>query len=177
MKRAVEVVRYDERWPEAFRREERRLAVLLGPVAVAIHHIGSTGVPGLWAKPVLDVLVETADLSMIDHIEPAFVAAGYVPKGEYGVEGRRYFSRPKGRELKTHVHVFQEGDPAVARHLLFRNFLRLHTGVAEEYCALKRELAHECGGDADAYQAGKGGFISQIEATLMLPPGQGMFLP
>jgi GrpB-like predicted nucleotidyltransferase (UPF0157 family) len=168
MKKAVQVVPYDERWPEAFGREEGRLAALLGPAAVAIHHIGSTSVLGLWAKPVLDVLVETADLAMIDQLEPAFVAAGYVPKGEYGIAGRRYFSRPKGMELKTHVHVFQEGDPAVARHLLFRDVLRRHPRVAEEYCALKRQLAHECGGDAGAYQAGKGGFISRIEATLML---------
>jgi GrpB-like predicted nucleotidyltransferase (UPF0157 family) len=164
MKRAVQVVPYDERWPEAFVREEDRLAALLGPAAVAIHHIGSTGVPGLWAKPVLDVLVETADLAMIDQLEPAFIAAGYVPKGEHGIAGRRYFSRPKGTELKTHVHAFREGDPSVTRHLLFRDFLRLHPAVAEEYSALKRQLAHECGGDADAYQAGKSSFISRIES-------------
>ena len=164
MKRGVHVVPYDELWPEAFGREEGRLATLLGPAAMAIHHIGSTSVRGLWAKPVLDVLVETADLAMIDQLEPSFISAGYVPKGEYGIPGRRYFSRPQGTELKTHVHAFQEGDLSVTRHLLFRDFLRLHPAVAEEYSALKRQLAHECGGDADAYQAGKSSFIFRIES-------------
>ena len=164
MKKAVQVVPYDDAWPGAFRREDRRLAHLLGPAAVAVHHIGSTSVPGLCSKPVLDVLVETPDLALIDQLEPELVAAGYVAKGEYGIAGRRYFSRPADTELKTHVHVFREGNSVVARHLLFRDYLRLHPHVAAEYCALKRHLAHECGRDAEGYQAGKSSFISRIES-------------
>ena len=163
MEKPIRIVPYDARWPEAFRREEGRLSALIGPAALAIHHIGSTAVPGLCSKPVVDVLVEAADLAWVDQLEPEFVSAGFVPKGEYGIAGRRYFSRPEGRELKTHVHVFQKGDPAVARHLLFRDLLRGEPGVADDYCALKLELAHEHGGDAEAYQNGKAAFISSVE--------------
>lgn len=119
--------------------------------------------PGLCAKPVLDVLVETFDLKLIDRLEPEFAAAGYVARGEYGIVGRRYFSRPEGAELKTHVHVFGEGSPEVRRHLIFRDYLRSHPEVAAEYCALKRLLAHAHDRDAEAYQAGKRDFIARIE--------------
>ena len=129
---------------------------------MAIHHIGSTSVPGLCSKPVLDLLIETSDLRSIDGFQHEFAAVGYMAKGEHGIPGRRYFSRPAGTEMKAHVHAFLAGDPTGARHLLFRDYLRNHPVVAGEYCALKRRLALEHGGDARAYQAGKGAFISRI---------------
>jgi GrpB-like predicted nucleotidyltransferase (UPF0157 family) len=161
----VQVVPWDDSWPEAFRRERDRLAELLGPAASVIHHIGSTSVPGLCSKPVLDLLVETPDLASIDRMEPGLAALGYVAKGEYGIVGRRYFSRPAGVELKTHLHAFRTGDPAVLRHLLFRDHLRSHPEVAGEYGALKRRLADAHAQDPEAYQAGKSAFISRIETS------------
>lgn len=160
----VRVVPYDARWPDAFRRESLRLEALLGTAATAIHHIGSTAVPGLCSKPVLDVLVETADLERVDALEPRFSAAGYLAKGEYGIPGRRYFTRPEGTELKTHVHVFRQGSSAVARHLGFRDYLRVHSDMAAEYGALKQRLARDFERDAAAYQAGKTAFISRGDA-------------
>ena len=160
----VRVVPHDPAWAAAFQREAALLTALLGSAAGAVHHIGSTSVPGLCAKPVLDVLVETPALARVDQREPEMSAAGYEARGEYGVPGRRYFSRPAAPEMKAHVHVFEMGAPDVARHLGFRDYLRLHHEEAVAYCALKRRLARAHPLDPAAYQAGKADFIARIES-------------
>jgi GrpB-like predicted nucleotidyltransferase (UPF0157 family) len=160
----VLVVPYDPAWPEASRRAEGWIGLLLGDAASAIHHIGSTSVPGLCAKPILDVLVEASDLERIDALAPVLVGAGWIARGEYGIPGRRYFVLPTGTELRVDLYTFRRQDPNVVRLLRFRDHLRAHPAAAEAYGALKRRLASEHARDGDAYQEGKGPFVSRILA-------------
>ncbi|MEM9599251.1 MAG: GrpB family protein [Acidobacteriota bacterium] len=162
--KTVAIVPYDPAWPALFEQEARRLRSELNPRGV--HHIGSTGVPGLWAKPVIDVLVETHDLAKVDRAAPLLEARGYDARGEYGIPNRRYFSRlAMGPEPKIHLHCYPVGNPHVARHLRFRDFLRAHPEEAERYGALKRRLAQVHSTDRDAYQAAKKSFIDGVESA------------
>jgi GrpB-like predicted nucleotidyltransferase (UPF0157 family) len=161
--KGVRVDPYDERWPRMFEDVRDELAAGLGPAARAIHHIGSTSVPGLDAKPVIDVLVEAAALEEIDALSAAIEALGYEARGEYGIPGRRYFSRPPGEGLKVHVHAYRTGDDRLARHLGFRDALRRTPATVHAYGALKRRLARRHANDAAAYQAGKAAFITRVQ--------------
>jgi hypothetical protein len=105
----------------------------LGDELVVVHHIGSTSVPGLAAKPIIDLLPEARSLVLIDELTPAFERAGYVAKGENGLQGRRYFTRDREGYRTHNVHIYQAGDPDIERHLAFRDYLRSHAQVRDEY--------------------------------------------
>jgi GrpB-like predicted nucleotidyltransferase (UPF0157 family) len=166
-RKQVRVVPYDETWPEVFRREHDALSADRGPTCLAIHHVGSTSVPGLSAKPVIDIVMETPDLALIDGAIPLLQHRGYEARGEYGIPGRRYFSRLAGSSFKVHLHVFQSGDPRIARHLVFRDFLRTHPPDAARYGELKTTLAREHVEDPVAYQAAKAHFIDELQARAL----------
>jgi GrpB-like predicted nucleotidyltransferase (UPF0157 family) len=158
----VRVVPYDPSWPHDFVRERESLEVVLDGAAKAFHHVGSTSVPGLASKPVIDILGEARDLALIDAGVDRLEALGYEARGEYGIDGRRYFSRAAGEGPKVHLHFFAEGHPRTARHLLFRDYLREHPVVASEYGELKRRLASRHPRDRDAYQEAKAAFIETV---------------
>jgi GrpB-like predicted nucleotidyltransferase (UPF0157 family) len=161
--RNIRVVAYDPGWPAAFEEEAARLAVILGDELLAIHHIGSTSVPGLAAKPVVDMLPLVRDITHLDVLAPAMAEAGYAAWGEYGIPGRRFFTRG-GDEHRTHnVHIFQAGNEQVARHLDFRDYLRTHPAVAQQYAELKAVLARRFPDDIAAYNLGKEAFIKETE--------------
>jgi len=162
-RKTVEVVAYDEAWPRVFLQVRAELASALGAASSRIDHVGSTSVPGLAAKPIIDILVETPSLSLIDAAIPEMVGLGYEARGEYGIEGRRYFSRPGGPGLKVQVHAYESVHPALARHVLFRDYLRAHPTEAERYGEVKLALASQHAGDRDAYQAAKADFIGRVE--------------
>ena len=166
-KKYVQIASYDERWPAAFQLERDDLATALGPASTAIHHVGSTSVPGLWSKAVIDILVESPDLDLIDAATPSLQQRGYEARGEYGVAGRRYFSRPPDHRLKVHVHVFECGNERIARHLRLRDYLRTHPSDASRYGKFKRALAETHAEDREAYQAGKADFIEQLHAKAL----------
>jgi GrpB-like predicted nucleotidyltransferase (UPF0157 family) len=152
--RKIEVVDYNPAWPRMFELESESLHRVLGVVALAIHRIGSTSVPGLSAKPVIDIFVEVTSVADIDCHEPAMAGIGYEPKGEFGIPGRRFFQ--KGGDNRTHhVHAFALGDPQVLRHIAFRDYLRRNPFVASEYDGLKRRIAQECHNDIEVYCQGK----------------------
>jgi GrpB-like predicted nucleotidyltransferase (UPF0157 family) len=169
----VVVVPYDAEWPRRFAAEAERLRQVFGPELVAVHHIGSTAVPGLAAKPIIDIMPVVRRLEAADERAPAMRALGYEAMGEFGIAGRRYFR--KGGDRRTHhVHVFRVGDPNVARHLAFRDYLRAHPEVAAAYGALKRELAARHPEDIEAYMDGKDAFVRRTEAAALRwwrPPG------
>lgn len=105
----VEVVPYDLEWTPRYEEESEVLKNILGPELVAIHHIGSTSVPRLAAKPIIDIMPVVKNIEKIDSLYPLFEKAGYECMGEFGIPGRRYFR--KGGECRTHqVHVFEEKD-------------------------------------------------------------------
>lgn len=161
---SVLVLPYNPSWPAAFVAVQDTLSRLLGSAARAIHHVGSTSVPGLAAKPVLDILVDTPSLTMIDEATPVLVEHGYEARGEHGIPERRYFSRPAAPGLKVHLHAFASGHERIASHLRFRDYLRANALEAARYAALKKELAERHAEDRAAYQAGKAQFIEEAQA-------------
>lgn len=135
----------------------------VGDVIVEIHHIGSTAIEDLAAKPIIDIMLEVTSMELLDACEPKIKALGYEALGEFGIEGRRYFR--KGGENRTHqIHAFQTSDANLLRHLAFRNYLRSHPEIRDEYAELKIQVAYECSNDIDRYCEGKNEFIQIHEA-------------
>jgi GrpB-like predicted nucleotidyltransferase (UPF0157 family) len=140
----------------------------LGANLLEIHHIGSTSIPGLHAKPVIDMLAVVADLAAVDQCADAMEQLGYEAMGEFGIEGRRYFRRDNSTGRRTHqVHTFAEGSPHVLRHLAFRDFMRAHATLAGQYGELKQRLAKVHAHDMAAYMDGKDGFIKEMESRAL----------
>jgi GrpB-like predicted nucleotidyltransferase (UPF0157 family) len=161
--RNIRVVAYDLAWPAAFEQEALILAAILGDGLITIHHIGSTAVPGLPAKPVIDMMPLVRDIEGVDRLVPVMSEAGYYSWGEHGIPGRRLFTKG-GDEHRTHnVHIFQIDNPEVSRHLDFRDYLRAHPQVARQYAQLKMELAPQFPNDITAYNQGKDSFIKEME--------------
>jgi GrpB-like predicted nucleotidyltransferase (UPF0157 family) len=164
----IAVVPYDPRWPQEFERAAGEVIPALGPGLLAVHHIGSTSIPGMYAKPVIDILVIVEDLHAVDGRTAEMQTLGYQVLGEFGMEGRRYFRRDDSTGKRTHqIHAFAQGSPHVARHLAFRDFMRAHPDVAREYGDLKRRLAEAHPHDIEAYMDGKDGFIKEMEARAL----------
>jgi GrpB-like predicted nucleotidyltransferase (UPF0157 family) len=160
----VEVVPHDPRWRDAFTAEARHVTAALGESAVAIHHVGSTSIPGIHAKPIIDLLVEFRDLAEADARSPAMESLGYQVMGEYGIPGRRYFRKDNPDGVRTHhVHAFQTGSDEVVRHLAFRDYMLAHPADAQAYSELKQKLAREHPRDMDGYMDGKDGFIKEMD--------------
>jgi GrpB-like predicted nucleotidyltransferase (UPF0157 family) len=163
MIRKVKVVPYDPAWPEMFAREADEIAEVFGPEVVAIHHIGSTSIPNLCAKPIVDVLVEVRDIERVDDFDDEMTERGYQPKGEFGIPGRRFFIKGGDATRTHHVHVFQTGHPDVERHLSFRDYMIRHPEDARAYGRLKEELAQKFPEDIEGYMAGKDGLIKEMD--------------
>lgn len=162
--RAVRFVPYDRRWPGLFAREVRVLSEALADEFVAVHHIGSTAVPGLQVKPTIDTLVEVRDIASVEELERAMEANGYRALGESGIGGRFFFVKEDGSDRTHHVHVFETGGPGVGRHLLFREYLIAHPEEARAYGELKQRLAREHPFDIQAYMEGKKDKIRAMES-------------
>jgi GrpB-like predicted nucleotidyltransferase (UPF0157 family) len=162
----IEVRDPDPTWTQAFAEAAATLAGVFGPGVVYIHHIGSTAVPGLKAKPILDLMPVVSDLEVVEAAVPALTALGYEALGEFGLPGRRYFRREQG-PLPHHVHCYAVGHPDIARHLAFRDYLRALPTVAEQYGHLKETLAHRFPDDPAAYMDGKDPFIKRVERVAL----------
>jgi GrpB-like predicted nucleotidyltransferase (UPF0157 family) len=160
---SVIVVPYNENWPNQFNEEAVRIRAALGDNCVAIYHIGSTAIPGLSAKPIIDIIPVVKDITEVDRCDEKMKVLGYEPKGEYGILFRRYFQ--KGSMLRTHnMHVFQEGNSEIERHLKFRDWMRQHPEDRKAYEELKIQLAQRFPNDMCAYCLGKDDFVANIDA-------------
>ncbi len=159
---------HDPAWAGQFAAEAARITVALGARVQRLHHIGSTAVPGLIAKPIIDMLAEARSLDDIDEATPVLEGLGYEAKGTHGIPGRRYFRRSDSLGRSSyHLHVYAVGDPRIGRYLAFRDLLRADPELAQRYGALTSRLAAD-GADADGIEATKGAFISDaLNATLM----------
>lgn len=168
--RIIEVVAYDPQWPERFRSVAERIAEVLGDAMVAIDHVGSTAVPGLAAKPIIDLLLEVRSLAELDERTPALEALGFRARGENGIAGRRYFVC--GGERRTHhLHAYAKSDLQLHRHRAFRDYLIAHPEVAERYADLKRRAADRCRHDSRVYAALKASFIEAHERRALAELG------
>ena len=160
--RKVEVSSYNERWPAMFEEEVKMLYHIFGKEIISIHHIGSTSVPGLQAKPIIDIMPVVRDIYLIDSYNEAMREIGYIPKGENGIHGRRYFQKG-GKKRTHHVHMFQVGSSNIKRHLAFRDYLRAHAEVKKRYGELKTQLAEQYPYDIESYIEGKNDLVKKIE--------------
>ncbi len=161
--RRVRVVPHDPAWKERFEGEAAALRSALGDEALAVHHIGSTSVPGLRAKPTIDVLIEVRQIGNLDDLEAQMAGKGYEAWGEHGIPGRRFFTKDLGPDRLCNVHAFETGSPEVERHLAFRDYLAEHPGTARAYGDLKGDLAERFPGDIEAYMDGKDAFVKRVE--------------
>ena len=160
----VVVVSHDPIWASKFDSESQVVARALAPIFVAIHHIGSTSIPGIHAKPIIDMLAEVTAIDEVDKQNSAMTVLGYEAMGEFGILGRRYFRKDNDTGVREYqVHVFASSSPDVDRHIAFRDFLRVKPDLAKRYSELKRRLAIEYPNDIDAYIDGKNSFIEDTE--------------
>jgi GrpB-like predicted nucleotidyltransferase (UPF0157 family) len=165
----VRVLPYDSSWPQRFDLERERVASALGDIVIALHHIGSTAVPGIRAKPIIDLLLEVTDQAELDRCSSRMESLGYEAKGEFGIPGRRYFRRNDANGERTHqVHAFAFGSGEVLRHLAFRDYLIANPEIAESYGDLKQRLAASFPNDIEGYSNGKDRFMKEHEAKALL---------
>ena len=164
----IQLSAYSPMWPAVFDIERARLEAIFGADAVVIEHVGSTAVPGLGAKPIIDVMLGAAALPMIERHIPDLVACGYtyVPEFEKSIPERRYFSKRHGQPGHFHLHAVVYDTPFWRRTLAFRDALRRDENLAAEYWKLKKRLAARYPNDRAAYTDAKSDFIrSVIEGT------------
>jgi GrpB-like predicted nucleotidyltransferase (UPF0157 family) len=160
---------YDSRWPATFEQVRARVEAGLGPLAVAIEHIGSTAVPGLAAKPIIDLDVVIGDRTDLPAVIEQLRSLGYHHQGDLGVPGREAFTTPANAP-PHHLYVCAVGTSALVRHLVFRDALRADPEMAGAYGRLKRTLAARHGHDRGAYTEVKSPFIEQVFAASALVP-------
>ena len=159
----VIVCDYSSEWPVQFEKEARVIQSLLKDNCLAIYHIGSTSIPGMKAKPIIDIMPVVQNLEEVEALIPEFEKLGYEFMGEFGLPGRRYFR--KGGDARTHhVHIYQvDNRYEIERHLAFPYYLQAHPLKAKEYALLKENLALQYPYDIVSYNAGKDPFIKQLE--------------
>ena len=158
----IQVVPYNPIWPQMFQQEAEQLRKAVGTAIHKIHHIGSTSVHGLAAKPIMDIMIETEELEFLDERAQAFEQLSYEVKGEFGMPRRRYYR--KGGDHRTHqIHAFKIGDEHIKRHLAFRDYLRTFPDVAQSYGQLKSRIALNNQNDIERYCDDKDPFIQLHE--------------
>jgi GrpB-like predicted nucleotidyltransferase (UPF0157 family) len=151
---------YDPLWPEEFRAEAERIQRVCDDLEIRIEHVGSTAVPGLSAKPIIDILAGVPPREPREPYVQALKEIGYDHLGPYGIAGRDYFRR--GNPRSHHVHLVSWSSEFWHDHLLFRDHLRGNPGVKLEYEILKRQLAITHANDRRQYLADKGPFIQAV---------------
>lgn len=167
MARKIEVMDYNPEWKNMFKTEAEVIKNILGTNCIVVHHIGSTSIKGLRAKPIIDIMPVVKDITLVNAHNVAFEALGYECKGEFGMTGRRFFI--KGGDNRTHhIHIFDESNKKdIERHIAVRDYLRRHPNDAAEYAILKTKLAEKFMYDSDSYCNGKDAFMKELERKAM----------
>lgn len=160
----VLVVPHDPRWSNEFADESQRVMRALGDNARQAHHIGSTAIPGIKAKPVIDLLIEVVTIADVDSRNIQMAELGYEALGECGIPERRYFRKDREPGIRTHnIHVFAAGSDQARRHLAFRDFMNAHPDWAARYSDLKSRLAKQFPDSIEDYMDGKDAFIKEMD--------------
>ncbi len=160
----VIIADYNPQWPVLYEEESSRILGVIGHQVVAIEHVGSTAVPGLGAKPVIDITVAVRRLADAEECIELLPSIGYeyVPPDRAGIPERRYFHKGPPEARTHHIHMVELTSDFWERHLLFRDFLRAHPEVAQQYYQLKKELAAKHGEDREGYTEAKTSFIESV---------------
>ena len=162
-RKTVKLVPYSQEWPEIFEKEKALILRAIGEQVADVQHIGSTSVPGLYAKPIIDIAAGVHSLDVEGRMcTKPLERIGYVCKNDAGVPGRIFFS--KGREdlMTHHLDVVEYGGIAWNNYIRFREYMRSHKKAREEYAKLKKALAGKFANDRDSYTAKKEEFIKRI---------------
>ncbi len=162
MGKTLEVVEHDPAWPAEYERERALIADALGNLVFAIEHVGSTTVPGLGAKPVIDILIGVRRFADSERCVRPLDELGYEYRGEAGVPGRIHFRKIVRGVRMHHLDIVQKGSDFWDRSILFRDYLRGHPEDAQEYYELKVRLAAQFGDDYPGYTEAKSEFIEAI---------------
>lgn len=158
---STEVVPYNPKWPLVFELEAAKIKQALGDNCIEVYHIGSTSVPGLSAKPIIDMILVIRDIYAVDKL--AMESLGYESKGEYGIPFRSYFIRNK--DARTHnIHAFEKENTEIDRHLKFRDWMRNNPKDRDAYAELKKILAKKFPECINSYCMGKDEFIANIDS-------------
>lgn len=172
MSSRINIADYDSRWPEQFETLRSRIAAALGDLAIAIEHIGSTAVPGLAAKPIIDIDVLMRLDAHLPLVTSKLALLGYDHQGDLGVPGREAFRAPPD-DFRHHLYVCRPDSQEYRRHIAFRDYLRTHPKDANAYASLKRSLADKFGDQREAYNQAKSQFVEQITRHALQDPATG----
>jgi len=164
----IRLVPHDRHWPAAFAAERDRLLSLFRSQLQRIEHIGSTAIPGLPAKPIIDLLAGVASMDVADALFEPILGAGYTTSRPFNamLPDRRWFMRASDGRRTHHLHVVVADGKAWQEHLAFRDRLRASPALATEYADLKRDLATRFRRDREAYTDAKSAFVTRVLATL-----------
>ena len=160
---AIRIVEYDPSWQEMFEREAAAIRGALGPVAVRVDHVGSTSVPGLSAKPIIDIDVSVSDIAMVDSYRGPLEGIGYLFVPDPDFPDFHFFGKPAARPRTYHIHVCETGSLHEGRQLAVRDYLRTHPEEATAYGAVKQAIAERHAGDRLGYIAGKDFYVKALE--------------
>jgi GrpB-like predicted nucleotidyltransferase (UPF0157 family) len=155
---------HNPKWAQLYERERARLAAALGDHVLDLQHVGSTAIPGIRAKPILDIAAAVASFEAAAVCIAPLEALGYTYRGENGIPRRRYFvlRSPDGETTLVHVHMLEIDSARWENHLLFRDYLCTHPQAAQAYQELKEQLMARYRHDRRAYTEGKGAFIARV---------------
>ena len=169
----ITIAEYDPEWADMFERQKQQLADIIGQSVKAIEHIGSTAVPGLAAKPIIDIMAGLKDFQLADIIVLKLIEQGYQYFGQYEDEipDRRFFKKVAAGQTISHIHMVEFASEFWQRHLLFRDYLRANPDVARQYAELKIDLAKKDWQDSNDYCRAKTDFIREIEKQAMKMKG------
>jgi GrpB-like predicted nucleotidyltransferase (UPF0157 family) len=156
----VRLAPYSSEWPKLFDKEKKLLRSLIGKYVIDIQHIGSTAIPGMMAKPIIDIGIAIAQFEEGERCIKPIESLGYQYKGENGIPKRHYFA--KGVPRTHHIHMLEIDSDEWKKHIAFRDFLRGNEEMAGKYAQLKRRLAEEFKTDRLAYTEGKSEFVNTV---------------
>ncbi|WP_028330539.1 GrpB family protein [Brachyspira alvinipulli] len=171
--RIIEIVDYDPNWKNLYIEEESKIKNIINDILISIHHIGSTSIENLKAKPIIDILAVVDDINKVDCYNNDFANIGYKFMGENGIAKRRFFMKDyidnNGTQKRfSHIHIFDINNKFdIERHLAFRDFLRANKDIAEEYAKIKLEALKNCNNDIELYCDYKDKFIKDTEQTAL----------
>jgi GrpB-like predicted nucleotidyltransferase (UPF0157 family) len=161
----IEIVEYRQEWAQLFQKEKTALDAALRPAKVVIEHVGSTAVPGLAAKPIIDIMIGLVDFSIANSLVPPIIALGYDYIAEYEavMPERRYFQKNMDKKRTHHIHLVEIGSEFWDRLLLFRDYLCMNASAMQEYAKLKKSLATREWQDMNEYAYAKTAFVKDME--------------
>jgi GrpB-like predicted nucleotidyltransferase (UPF0157 family) len=160
--RKTHIVGYNREWSRQFEQEAEILKPLFNQVILSVQHIGSTAIPGIKAKPIIDILITVNAIEEVDPFNSSMKQLGYVIGGEFGLPGRRFFCKGDEENCYIHLHVYEADHPAVQKYITFRDYMIAHPLEAKQYEMLKADLAERYFNSRTLYTQNKSNFIENI---------------